>query len=69
MLAFRNDMLKLAGKYPGIVKVVVDGDLWESTCASFDEQIKEERGFTENNIKEKDGGMWFAQMEVAKDEK
>ena len=25
MLAFRNDMLKLAEKYPGIVKVVVDG--------------------------------------------
>jgi len=46
MLNFRNDMLRLASKYPGIVRVTVTPEMWTEICKSFDHQLKEEDGTT-----------------------
>ena len=64
MLNFRNDILRLATKYPGIIKVSVSPEMWSEICESFDIQLREEKGTTEQHIKDKSGKMQFDQLIV-----
>lgn len=64
MLNFRQDMIELSKKYPGILKVVVTKDYWESMCDSFDKQLGNPVGHTLNHIKDKNGSMKFEDLFV-----
>jgi len=68
VLEFRNDMLKLSKKYPDIVKVVITTGAWSKMCESFDGTLGEERGTTEQHIKDKNGSMTFETLFVEADD-